>query len=120
MANCTLHVMSQISSGKIFKCLTCDKFHIEYKNLNFVFSKAEFENFRDYFLKLDAEYWECLNKDTFYNRKIMVPIGHRNFTALFNIEEIYELKSLFLSIQQHKQNNEFLNTKNIEARLSIN
>lgn len=72
------------------------------------------------FLKLDAAKWEHVNRNTIYKRKVMVPIGHRNFTAMFNAYEISEFKSLFNNIS--KRNNEFelIKFRKIEAQLSVN
>jgi hypothetical protein len=88
---------------------------VEYKNLNFVFTKARFEFFKDYFLELDAGHWECVNKHTLYSRKIMVPIGHRNFSALFSAEEIYELKSMFGNIGKKISDYEFIDMKKMRS-----
>ena len=120
MQNCKLHIISQTSNGKIFRCTTCNKLHIEYKNLNFNFAPEEFEFFKNYFLKLNAEHWENVNKNTFYKRKIMVPIGHRNFTAMFNSEEIHELKFMFRNANRNNKDSEFIGLNQMDSKLSLN
>jgi hypothetical protein len=120
MEGCKFNMLSQTPNGMIFKCQTCDRLHIEYKNLNFNFTKKEFDFFRKYFLSLDAEYWENVNRQSFYKRKIMVPIGHKNFTALFSSEEISEIKILFGRSTHQQGENDFLNFDAIEGNLSLN
>lgn len=118
--NCTLRLLNQTPNGKIFKCLFCNKVHIEYKNLNFVFEREEFEPFRKYFLNLDPEHWESVNRNSIYNRKIMVPIGHKNFTVMFNTKEIYELKSMLYNMFKGKKELAFIASSEIELLLNSN
>jgi hypothetical protein len=120
MKECKLQVLSQTVNGKIFRCQTCDKIHIEYKNLNFTFSDDEFTFFRDYFLKLDPEKWVKVNRNTIYCRKIMVPIGHNNFMAMFHAPEVYELKALFRNIKKKAGPFNLIKLEHFEAQLSLN
>lgn len=92
---CSKKTLSTTAHGKVIKCLSCKSYHIEFNNLLFTFSKDEFLHFRTYFLALDANYWEAKNTNSVYRRKIMIPVGHKNITALFNLAEIEELKLLF-------------------------
>lgn len=120
MGNCKLYVISRTLNGKIFHCHTCNKIHIEYKNLNFNFSEDEFIFFKDYFLKLDPEKWEKINRDTCYCRKVMIPIGHKNFTAMFHAAEIYELKELFKKTRNRYNEDDLIKLKEIESGLNFN
>ncbi len=120
MKQCKLEVLSSSVNGKIFKCHTCNKIHIEYKNLNFAFSENEYFFFKDYFLKLKPEKWERINQNTIYKRKIMVPIGHRNFTIMFHSNEIYEIKELFGNHKTKSNYSEMIALNSIEADLSLN
>jgi hypothetical protein len=120
MKQCKLEVLSRSINGKIFKCHTCNKIHIEYKNLNFTFSENEYHFFKDYFLKLEPEKWERINQNTFYKKKIMVPIGHRNFTAMFNTEEIYEIKNMFTGIKQQNVGISFIDANKIFVKPCLN
>ncbi len=120
MKKCELQILSQTTNGKIFRCLTCKQIHIEYKNLNFTFSKDDFVLFREYFLELNPEVWAHKNRNTVYTRKIMVPIGHRNFTAMFHTSEIYELKELFKKMKRDTNRLELIGLDNIESHSSLN
>ena len=86
---------NETKNGKVFKCSHCNAIHIEYKNLNFNFSKKQYKNFVNYILELDGEEWEYRNRNSNYRRKIIIPIGHKNFNVLINKEELLELKQLF-------------------------
>ncbi len=120
MKQCKLQVLGQTLNGKLFECKTCNKIHIEFKNLSFAFSKEEYILFRAYFLRLIPENWEYKNRNTIFKRKIMVPIGHNNFTAMFNKNEIYELKNLFQSSMNQQEYSEIISLDKIDAELSIN
>ncbi len=87
-------IYSETRNGKVFRCSSCNQIHIEYKNLNFNFSNAEYDFFANYFLKLDGDLWEERNKDTHYSRKIIVPVSHKNLNIILNKEELEELKIL--------------------------
>jgi hypothetical protein len=87
--------INQTENGKVFKCSSCNKIHIEYKNLNFNFDNKEYLHFAKYFQKLDGQYWEYLNRESPYQRKIQVPIGHKNLNILLSNTELQELKLLF-------------------------
>ena len=87
-------IINQSENGQIFKCGSCQKIHVEYKNLNFNFEEKGFEHFVAYFLNLDGEYWEKRNAKNDFRRKIIVPIDHENVHVLLNNEELQELKTL--------------------------
>ena len=91
-----LKIYSQTQNGRIFKCPNCSKIHFEFNNLNLNFDNMdEFKHTANYFLKLDGVYWEKQNTNSYFTRKILVPIGHHNFHIMLNNEELMELKELF-------------------------
>jgi hypothetical protein len=100
---CFKNIISISTHGRIMKCISCNKYHIEFNNLLFSFSENEYNKFRNYFLEFDVDYWEDRNKDVVYQRKIIVPVGHKNISTLFNKEEIIELKQLFSNKKQMHQ-----------------
>jgi hypothetical protein len=107
-------------NGKIFKCSRCSKIHIEYKNLHFTFSEVEFVFFKDFFLKLEPEKWEFINRNSFYIRKIMVPMGHKNFSALFHATEINELKEMFKNLKGFTVKSNTIKLDKITPHISLN
>ena len=86
--------INQTENGKIFRCSSCNKIHIEFNNLNFNFNDKEYAHFANYFLKLNGKYWEEINLYSNFKRKIIVPVGHKNVNFLLNNKELQELKQL--------------------------
>ncbi len=98
-----IYLISQTENGQVFKCPTCKLIHFEYKNLNFNFTNKEYLFFKNYFLKIDGDYWEITNANSYYKRKILIPAGGNNFNILLNKKELLELKDLFTKPQiNHK------------------
>lgn len=102
------YTINKTQNGIVFKCDKCNKIHFEYNNLNFLFTSEQFYSFSDYILELDADYWENKNQHSPHNRKIFVPVGHKNLKLGFHTEEIEELQSLLGS---QKENTSVLNLK---------
>lgn len=120
MEKSKIKIINQTQSGKIFKCRFCDKIHIEFKNLYFTFTKEEYNNFKNYFLDFDENYWESIRKNSTCKRKIMVPVGHKNISLLFNSEEIKEFKHLFSPDTFKKKNPDIISFANLEIKFSMN
>ncbi len=87
-------VINETENGILFRCSNCNKIHFEYKNLNINFNDKEFKSFSAYFKKLDGQYWEKLNKNNPYKRKIIVPLGDKTVNFLLNNNELIEVKRL--------------------------
>lgn len=120
MDDCKLKLINQTENGRVYLCESCKKAHFEYKNLNFVFSEKEFEFFKQYFLTLDYKHWEKINQDSAYNKKIMVPIGHANFTAAFNGSEIVELRTLMSKSNKTVPKLKLVDLKMFERQVCVN
>jgi hypothetical protein len=106
-------ILNKCTNGKVFKCGSCNKIHIEYKNIALNFSNEEYNQFARYFRNLDGQYWEQVNYNSEYKRKIIVPIGHKNLNILLNNNELIELKQLLY-------NNKNINTYPIIRSSEIN
>lgn len=102
-------LFSKTENGKVFICSKCNEIHVEFKNFNFNFSQSEYLHFSNYFMKIEADEWEYKNRETFYNRKIIIPLGYKNFNMMLNKEELLELKQL-LSSKDYKNHFEIINT----------
>lgn len=111
-----IHILSSTPNGLVYKCNSCSKIHIEYKNLNFNFTQSQYDYFANYFNKLDADYWEDVNKRSPLKRKIVVPIGHDSLNVLLNRKEIEELRKLLLN----KSKNRHIQSKDIGISLCYN
>ena len=120
MHKCKIDILSKTLNGKVFKCDTCKKIHIEFKNLNFIFSNEEFKFFQDYFSKLDPSHWHQKNQGSSYHRKVMVPIGHRNFTTMFHVSEVHEFKKLLKGVGKMTQVPSLLAVDHFAEELILN
>lgn len=114
------HIINQTKHGKVFKCKSCQKIHVEFNNLNFNFTKEEFYHFSKYFSQINGEYWEKVNTDSTYRRKILVPLDHKNFNLLLNKEELEELKILLRSIPAKPKQIKLLSYKMINFETFYN
>ncbi len=120
MHQCSTQILSKTLNGKIFICKTCDKIHIEFNNLNFVFAPEEFKFFRNYFKNLNEHHWKKVNEKSQYDRKIMIPIGHRNFTMLFHVEEIQEMRQLLGNYDKKTSSQQLLQFKSLSTVFELN
>ena len=87
-------ILSKTLNGRLLKCKTCNKIHLEYKNLNFNFTKEALFSFTDYVARIDSTFWANENKESPYHRKVVIPIVKNDVNAMFHPHEIGELKIL--------------------------
>jgi hypothetical protein len=87
-------IIKRTKNGLLFYCNSCNLIHLEFKNLNFNFSKKQMKKFTEYIQNLNAKEWEEINKASPFKRKIVVPISHDSFNFLLNSEELAELQEL--------------------------
>lgn len=114
---CYKKIVSISTHGQIIKCSTCNKFHIEFKNLQFDLNPLEFSFFKKCFLNLDAAYWEYKNERSQSFRKILIDLNHENISARFNKEEIMKLQEL---LSGSKTNEEFLKVDHFDVSFCSN
>jgi hypothetical protein len=62
-------------------------------NINFS-SSLKYEEFAEFLHQLDADEWISVNKDTPYQRKIMIPLGKGNINFMLHAGELEDLKRL--------------------------
>lgn len=94
-----MDILSKTTNGIIFKCDSCKSIHIEYKNINFNFTKEQLNYFIDSIFDINATKVYEQNKHILYKRKIVIPIGNQNVNVLLNKEELIELKELLWSVR---------------------
>lgn len=95
MENQNGKIINETFNGRLYTCNQCKQVHLDYKNLSFSFSVDEYKRFRNYILNLNEEYWATINQNIISERKIKIPISHRNLVLSFSTDEIKELKLLF-------------------------
>lgn len=87
-------ILSETENGQVFLCSKCRLIHFEYKNICFNFTNRQLEYFVDYFLEIKSEFWEVVNANSFFKRKIFIPIGIESFRIILNHIEVIEIKCL--------------------------
>jgi len=113
-------VISQTTNGRVFICPNCEKIHIEFNNFLFSFNNDEFGYFKSCFERIDACYYEKMNTNIAYKRKIIVPIGHRNVSMMLNKKELKELQVLLTKRAEPKGQSFFLSTQEIGIAMGAN
>lgn len=84
-------IINETPQGIIFKCDTCHKYHIEYKNINFNFTQKQLDEFIHYLSIFDFDNNFEVNKQSPYHRKIMLSVRDVSCNLLFHKREIKEL-----------------------------
>ncbi|PTN07365.1 DUF6686 family protein [Mangrovibacterium marinum] len=113
-------IINQTINGKVYRCQSCNKIHVDFKNLSFSFNKTEYRNFKEYMKKLDGDYWLQQNERQSGKPKIMIPINHRNLLLSFSKGELIELKNLLSSTQQGRTAFRWVTTRSMDFQLSDN
>ncbi|TAJ11707.1 hypothetical protein DMA11_15765 [Marinilabiliaceae bacterium JC017] len=113
-------IINRTSNGNIFICSHCERIHIEYKNLNFNFSRQEFDYFARYFMNLDGDYWERVNAGAIYRRKILIPVGHKNLCLLMNKQELSEFRQLLRGRKKEPSYDMAISARDIGLSMHVN
>lgn len=88
-------IYNRTSNGSLFKCDDCNSIHLEFNNLNINFSNStKYEEFARFLHQLNADEWVEINKNTPYQRKIMIPLGTGNLNFILHAGELEDLKRL--------------------------
>ncbi len=113
-------ILSRCQNGKIFRCQSCDKIHVEYKNFYFSFNEEEYDFFKRFFMKFKPDCDEGYTKNKLCERRLKVSIGHPNLVALFNHYEIDELKTLLRGYKKQPVTFKIIAPKFIDKQFSNN
>lgn len=84
--------------GQIIRKIPENEFIIEFGNLSWKLTLYQFRMMKDFIKRIDGEFYETLNKDSFYRRKIRIPIKSTNLSILLNQNELHDLKLLLEGI----------------------
>jgi len=114
-----MKVLNKSTHGQVFLCDKCEAIHVEFKNFAFNFSEKQYQHFLSYIENLDADYWETQNAQSFYQRKIIIPLGEHNMSLLLNKAELNELKDL-MHLRKTKQHFQYVHHAQIKQYNSLN
>ena len=120
MNDSNLRILSQCNNGKVFKCQSCDKIHIEYKNFYFSFDDEEYEFFKKFFIQFNNNRLDNFTKNEHCQRRFKVSVGHPNLVALFNHSEIDELKVLLKGYSKQAETFKLITSRSINKQFSDN
>ena len=92
-----INIINQTKSGIVVGCSDCKNYQVLFKNLNFNFSKKEYNSFIKYLSSIDGEVWEEEYRNSIYGKKIPIPTAQQNLMILLNFQELNELKQLLIN-----------------------
>jgi hypothetical protein len=87
--------------GQVVRRVPDNDIIIEFGNLSWKLSFLQFSMLKKFVLRIDGEYYENLNENSFYRRKIRIPVKGTNLSILLNLEELEDLKELFAGIPEN-------------------
>lgn len=88
-------IYNRTSNGSLFKCDSCQSIHLEFNNMNINFSNEEkYYQFAEYIHELDGAEVVRLNRNSPYQRKIVIPIGGGGCNFILHQGELEDLKRL--------------------------
>lgn len=92
--NHKIKTVSKIKDGELSFCSKCNIYQLEYNNIYLEFSIEEFEQFKEYIMGIEIEYWEQKYASAKVKRKIPIPSVQQNLVLMFKRQEILELQML--------------------------
>jgi hypothetical protein len=101
MCNRNIKILSKVKSGELSVCKTCKMYHLEFNNIYFEYNRREFEQFKDYILDIEMDYWEHKYASAKVKRKIPIPSMQPNLVLMFKRQEIKELQRLLTCINRN-------------------
>ena len=113
-------ILSKCKNGKVFRCQSCDKIHVEYKNFYFSFNEEEYEFFKNFFMKYNYDCDEGYTRNKLCKRRLKVSVGHPNLVALFSHHDLDELKGLLGAYKKHTGTFKLIEPKAINKKFSSN
>ncbi|MUU79414.1 DUF6686 family protein [Winogradskyella endarachnes] len=114
----SIKTISKVSNGELSICKNCNVYHLEYNNIYFEFTVKQYEQFKNYLLNIEPDYWEDRYADADLKRKIPIPSLQSNLVLMFNRQEISELKYLFCN--SYSVFETYLKVEDIDAMVILN
>lgn len=114
----SVKVLSKVSHGELSICNECNVYHLEFNNVYFELTTAQFKRFKNFIQTLDEDYWETKYANAKVSRKIPIPSKQANLVLMFNRYEIRELKQLFEFAATNSSR--YLSVDDIDYKLILN
>ncbi|MEP1487415.1 MAG: DUF6686 family protein [Algibacter sp.] len=119
MCDNNIKILSKVKSGELSVCKACKIYHLEFNNIYLEFNRREFEQFKDYILDLEMDYWEHKYARVKMKRKIPIPSMQPNLVLMFRRQEIKELQKLLTQINENTFNT-YLEVNDIDYKFILN
>lgn len=84
--------------GQVIRRIPDNDIIIEFGNLSWKLSILQFKMLKKFAQKIDGTYYERMNKNSFYRRKIRIPVKGTNLSIVLSAEELDEFKALLNGI----------------------
>ncbi|MGB1041914.1 MAG: DUF6686 family protein [Tenacibaculum sp.] len=97
-------ILSRTKNGELSICKGCKAYSLIYNNILLQFNKKEFNNFKEYIININVDYWLDFYEQTTQKRKIPIPTKHRKLFMFFTENELNELKEILLINTNIKRN----------------
>ena len=95
MCKKSIKVLSKVRSGELSFCMQCQVYHLQFNNIYLELSEQEFQQFREYILNIEIDYWEHKYACATMKRKIPINSLQPNLVLMFKRQEVNELQTLF-------------------------
>ncbi|MFO7878563.1 MAG: DUF6686 family protein [Bacteroidota bacterium] len=90
--------------GQIVRNVPENNIIMEFGNLSWKLSVLQFRMLRQFITKIDGPHFEKMNANSFYRRKIRIPIKGTNLSILLSTDELKDLKKLVNGIPEDALN----------------
>ena len=87
-------------NGQVIRKIPENEILVEFGNISWRLTMFQFRLMQDFINKIDGKYFIEINKDSYYKRKIRIPIKNTNLSILFNLEELEDLRALIGGIPE--------------------
>ncbi|MGB2086218.1 MAG: DUF6686 family protein [Flavobacteriaceae bacterium] len=92
----TSQTIRRTLKGTIEFCQDCGLYYLTYGNILISLTEAEYYVFEHYLFSIDIALWQEHNKAHQHEKFIPIPTKQGNLSLLFDEDDIYQLKLLFL------------------------
>lgn len=89
-----MNLINRSPNGQISQCKCHEGYKLKFGNIILQLSTKELDQFRNYLLSIDYEYYIALNQHSLYIKKLILRVGKSSTQMALNRNEFLELCSL--------------------------
>ena len=110
-------IINSTSNGQLICCKNHETYQIEFGNIFMKLTKKELQQFTNYVMGIDSDYYLKKNQYAYNNRKLMLHVGSEKLFFSIHESELQELREL---LSPPATNNLYLYTSKIEIDIHMN